>query len=139
DVALIAAHGEAVGGGYGIGHDDAAVIDTAVAAGGDAVIEFELEILRRAAAPDEEGVAADDGFGRNPAGHDAVGRAPVFRIALPALQRLAIKHGTEARLITFEGLRTVGLFRDKGLGLIAAQARAYGRGERGGKETAAGV
>src|SRR4030095_16832544 len=65
EIELVAAHGECVRGGDGVGYDAAAVVDTAVSILRDPVIELQLEVFRPAAAPDDESGARDDGRGRD--------------------------------------------------------------------------
>jgi hypothetical protein len=78
DIALIAAHGELVGGGHGVGNHHAPISNAVVAAGRDAVVDFEIEILRCAALPNDKGVASDEGLGRDFAGHDAIAARQYF-------------------------------------------------------------
>src|SRR5580658_9510351 len=95
DIALIAAHRELVRGSHFVWYHHAAIIDAAVAARRDPVIHLQLEILGRAAPPDDEGVALDDRLRGDFAGHESVRGAPVFRIPLPPGERLAVENAPE--------------------------------------------
>lgn len=99
DVALVAAHGELIGWCYFVGHHCAAVVDAAVAASSDPVVHLEFEVLGRPTAPDDEGVALDDGLGSDLANQRAILGAPVPGVALPAVERLSVKDRSEARLV----------------------------------------
>ena len=83
EIELITLHRELVFGRHRIGHDDAAIVDAAVARFGDAIVELQLEVGRRAAAPDDERVALDDRRGSDLADEHAVLCAPVRRCSLP--------------------------------------------------------
>src|SRR5439155_19881051 len=104
------AHGELVARRHLVRDDDAAIVDPAVAAGCDAVVDLQFEIRGRAAPPDDEGVALDGGFGSDFADHGAVRDAPVFRVTVPAAQCLAVENGCKPRFIADERLRPVALF-----------------------------
>jgi hypothetical protein len=78
---------------------DTAVVDAAVAAGGDAVIELELEVGGSAAAPDDEGVSFDEGFGGDFPDEVAVFDAPVFGIAVPVGEGASVEDGNETGVV----------------------------------------
>ena len=130
DVALIAAHGKFVGRSNFVRYDYAAIIDPAIPALGDAEVHLEFEVGRLAAAPDDKGVALDDGLGLDLAHHRAVLDAPVSGVAFPTMQRLAVEDLLEAGLFARERFGAVALLghvllpgaraRDQGAEEVAA-------------------
>ena len=90
DVRLIAPHHPAAG----VGQERAAELNAAVAGGvggADPVLQLQLEVLGRAASPDDECVRLEGPFGGGFAHDRLIGDAPERGIAVPARQRLTIE------------------------------------------------
>ena len=75
-----------------------AVLDPGVAAD-HAELHFQLEVVRLALAPDEERVALGRVLPRGLAGDGAVFDPPELRVAVPAVQRLAVEDRLEAGVL----------------------------------------
>src|ERR1700683_4907603 len=138
DIELIAAHGEPCRRSNLIRNHHAAIIDAAVAPAGNPVVHLEFEILGSAAAPDDERVAFDDGLGSDLPGHHSVRSAPVFRIALPPVESLAVENALKAVFIALDWLRPVALFGYKRRGrlLLGYRPTRRARGQRCEKQPA---
>ena len=98
-------------GRHRVGHDDAAIVDAAVPAFGDAIVELQLEVGGRAAAPDDERVALDDGRRHDFADEHSVLGPPVGRIAFPSGERLAVEDRLKPGLVSGEHFGTIALLR----------------------------
>src|SRR5262245_47108134 len=72
----------------------AAIVEAAIAAGSDFDLDAELEVLERAAAPDNEAVVLERAV--RDAGETALLDAPVFGAAFPAGEVAAVEDGLEA-------------------------------------------
>ena len=70
----------------------AMVVDAAVAPFRDAVLRLELEVAREGAVPDDKGIILHDGRRRNLADDCASFAAPIFRVAGPTFEALAVEH-----------------------------------------------
>src|SRR5471032_1616554 len=99
----------------GVRELDAAVIDAAVALRADAILDLQLKIFWRAAAPDDERVSLDDRRGRDFAHEAAVFDAPVFRVAVPAVERFAVEDLHEAGFVVGGDGRRALLLRARGM------------------------
>lgn len=88
DIELVSLHGE-----LRLGKLAAAIVDPAVAAIADAIFNLELKILELAAAPDDEGVLLNLISRSDLTNERAILGAPVFWIAFPAGECLAIEDG----------------------------------------------
>src|SRR5688572_17899649 len=113
EIELIAAHRELVVGRDRVWNARAAVVDAAVPARGDPVVELQLEVLRAAACPDDERVALDDGGRGDLSDQYSVFGAPVFGVAFPTAERLAIEDWLKAGLVALDGSRSVALLGDE--------------------------
>src|SRR3954451_17053009 len=91
DVELVAFHGELIGRRHRIRDYETAIVDADIARAGDAVIRFQLEVAWRASLPDDERVALDHCLRRDLAYQRSVLDSPVFRVAVPAGEGLAVK------------------------------------------------
>jgi hypothetical protein len=81
-----------------LAHFTAAVLDAAIAAD-DAELGTQLEIAHFALAIDEERVATRGLLGRRLAGDNALLDAPEFRVAVPAVERLAVEERLKPGLV----------------------------------------
>jgi hypothetical protein len=111
DVRLIAAHRP-----FQIGQLDASIVDAAVAAIGDAVLDFQFEVAGHASAPDNERVALEEGLRGHLADEAPVFDSPIHGIAVPILECLAIEDRLEALLVGGVGGNRIGLLRGSGHG-----------------------
>src|SRR6185295_15232257 len=89
------------------------VIDAAVPAGRDAVLELQLEVFWPPSAPDDEGVALENRFGRDLADEGPLLDSPVFRVPFPAVQGFPVEDRREAGLIPLDRAGPIRLLRDE--------------------------
>ena len=83
----------------------AAILDAAVAAG-DAVLEFEFEVIKVALPPDQERVALGRLFGRRLADDRTVLHRPELGLPLPAFERRAVEDRHETGIVGSDSRRT---------------------------------
>src|SRR5262245_9449774 len=81
-----------------LGQLDAPVLHAAIG-GVQAVLQFQLEIFRLPAAPDQKSVQFDRLFRRAFADDGLVFYAPELRIAIPSIERLAVKDRFKPRAV----------------------------------------
>ena len=110
EIALVTTHRELVPWRHSVRNDHAAIVDAAVALGRDAVVELQLEVLRLAAVPDDEGIALDDRGRGDLSDQSPVLDAPVGRVPIPASERLAVEDRFETRLVASDGFGPIALF-----------------------------